>query len=128
MEIEIKLRRQFPGVCYVLTFLKRDGIAFELETPKEINDILNQSKWDEDCFGKELYIHLANKDARSWLCVNKVPPTMDLAKIKEGISKIDHVVGMKNWEINIEGLRRNFKGSYPTQLVGPLQSSKQSDS
>ena len=74
-------------------------------------------KWDEDFFGKDLYIHLANKDARPWLCVNKVPPTMELAKIKEGISSIDPVVGMKNWEIIIEGLHRKFKGSYPTQLV-----------
>ena len=37
---------------------------------------------------------------------------MDLAKIKVGISKIDHVVGMENWGISMENL-----GSYPTQLV-----------
>ena len=86
-EIEIKLRRQFPGVRYALTFLKRGGLA---------NTILKQTKWDEDFFGKDLYIHLANKDARPWLCVNKVPPTMELAKIKEGISSIDPVVGMGN--------------------------------
>ena len=116
-EIEIKLRRQFPGVRYALTFLKRGGLALVLETPKEINTILKQTKWDEDFFGKDLYIHLANKDARPWLCVNKVPPTMELAKIKEGISSIDPVVGMGNWEIKIEGLHRKFKGSYPTQLV-----------
>ena len=42
---------------------------------------------------------------------------MELAKIKEGISSIDPVVGMTNWEIRIEGLHRKFKGSYPTQLV-----------
>ena len=58
-----------------------------------------------------------NKDARPLLCVNKVPPTMELAKIKEGISRIDHVVGMENWEIRIEHLHRKFKGSYPTHLV-----------
>ena len=63
-------------------------------------------------FGKDLYIHLANKDG---LCVNKVPPTMELAKIKAEISRIDPVVG--NWEIRSEGLHRKFKGSYPTQLV-----------
>ena len=78
-----------------------------------MNTTLKQSKWDENIFGKDLYIHLANKDVRPWLCVNKVPPTMDLAKIKEGISKIDPVVGMKKWEINIECLHRKFKGSYP---------------
>ena len=66
-EIEIKLRRQFPGVRYALTFLKRGGLALVLETPKEINTILKQTKWDEDFFGKDLYIHLANKDARPWL-------------------------------------------------------------
>ena len=101
-EIKIKLRRQFPGVRYALTFLKRGGLALVLETPKEINTILKQTKWDEDFFGKDLYIHLANKDARPWLCVNKVPPTMELAKIKEGISRIDPVVGMENWKIRIE--------------------------
>ena len=42
---------------------------------------------------------------------------MELAKIKEGLSSIDPVVGMENWEIKIEGLHRRFKGSYPTQLV-----------
>ena len=63
-EIEIKLRRQFPGVRYALTFLKRGGLALVLETPKEINTILKQTKWDEDFFGKDLNIHLANKDAR----------------------------------------------------------------
>ena len=102
-EIEIKLRRQFPGVRYALTFLKRGGLALILETPKEINTILKQPKWDEDFFGKDLYIHQANKDARPWLCVNKVPPTMELAKIKEGLSSIDPVVGMENWEIRIDG-------------------------
>ena len=56
-------------------------------------------------------------DARPWLCENRIPPTMDLAKIKERISKIDPVVGMQSWEINIEGLHRKFKGSYPTQLA-----------
>ena len=81
-----------------------------LETPKEINTILKQTKWDEDFFGKVLYIHLANKDARPWLCVNKVSPTMELAKIKAGISRIDPVVGMENWEIMIESLHRKFKG------------------
>ena len=111
-EIEIKLRRQFPKVRYALTFLKRGGLALVLETPKEINTILKQTKWDEDFFGKDLYIHLANKDARPWLCLNIVPPTMDLEKIKGVISKIDPVVGMK-----IQGLHRKFKGSYPTQLV-----------
>ena len=116
-EIEIKLRRQFPGVRYALTFLKRGVLALVLETPKEINTILKQSNWDEHFLGKDLYIHLANKDARPWLCVNKVPPTMDLAKIKERISKINPVVEIKNWEINIEGLHRKFKGSYPTQLA-----------
>ena len=95
----------------------RSGLAFVLETPKEINTFLKQSKWDEDFLGKDLYIHLANEDALPWLCVNKVPPTMDLAKIKEGIIKIDPVVGMKNWEINIKGMHRKFKGSCPTQLV-----------
>ena len=88
-----------------------------LETPKEIKTILKQTKWDEDFFGKDLYIHLANKDARPWLCVNKVPPTMDLAKIKAGISRIAPVVGMENCEIRIEGLHRTCKGSYPAQLV-----------
>ena len=63
------------------------------------------------------YIHLANKDARPWLCVNKVPPTMELAKIKEGISRIEPVVGMENWEIMIVGLHRKIKISYQTQLV-----------
>ena len=116
-EIEIKLQRQFPGVRYALTFLKRGGLALVLETPKEINTILKQTKCDDDFFGKDLYIHLANKDARPWLCVNKVPPTMKLANIKAGISMIDPVVGMENWEIRIEGLHRRFKGSYPTQLV-----------
>ena len=48
-----------------------------------------------------------------WLCVNKVPPTMELA----GISRIDPVVGMENLEIRIEGLHTKFKGYYPTQLV-----------
>ena len=42
---------------------------------------------------------------------------MELAKIKEVISRIDPVVGMENWEIRIEGLHRKFKASYPTQLV-----------
>ena len=42
---------------------------------------------------------------------------MELATIKAGISRIDPVVGMENWEIRIEGLHRKFKGSYPTQLV-----------
>ena len=82
-EIEIKLRRQFPGVRCALTFLKRGGLALILETPKEINTILTQTKWDEDFFGKDHYIHLANKDARPWLCVYKVPPTMELAKINK---------------------------------------------
>ena len=116
-EIEIKLRRQFPVVRYALTFLKRGGLALVLETPKEISTILKQTKWNEDFFGKDLYIHLANKDARPCLCVNKVPPTMELEKIKSGISRIDPVVGMENWEIRIVGLPRKFKGSYQTQLV-----------
>ena len=117
-EIEIKQRGQFPGVRYALTFLKRGGgLALVLETPKEINTILKQTKWGKDFFGKDLYIHLANKDERPWLCVNKVPPTMELAKITAGISRIDPVVGMENWEIRIEGLHRKFKGSYPPQLV-----------
>ena len=78
--IEIKLRRQFPGVRYALTFLMGgSGLALVLETSNDINAIL--------------------KDARPWLCVNKVPPTMELVKIKAGISKIDPVVGTKNWEI-----------------------------
>ena len=63
-EIEIKLGRQFPGVRYALKFLKRGGLALVLETPKEINTILKQTKWDEDFFGKDLYFHLANMDAR----------------------------------------------------------------
>ena len=43
---------------------------------------------------------------------------MELAKIKAGINRKDPpVVGMENWEIKIEGLHREFKGSYPTQLV-----------
>ena len=42
-EIKIKLRRQFPGVRYALTFLKRGGLALVLETPKEINTILKQT-------------------------------------------------------------------------------------
>ena len=42
---------------------------------------------------------------------------MELANIKAGISRIDPVVGMENWEIRIEGLHRKFKGSYPTQPV-----------
>ena len=116
LEIEIKLRRQFPEVRYALTFLKRGGLALVLETPKEINTILKQSKWDEDFFGKDLYIHLANKDARPWLCVNKVPPTMDLAKVKERLSKINPVVGMKNWVVNIEGLHRKFKRRLTNQF------------
>ena len=73
---------------------------------------MKQTKWDEDFFGKDLYTHLANKDTQPWLCVNKVSPTMELAKIKEGISRIDPVVGMENWKIRIEGLHRKFKGSY----------------
>ena len=43
-EIEIKLRRQFPGVGYALTFLKRGGLALVSETPEEINTILKQTK------------------------------------------------------------------------------------
>ena len=42
---------------------------------------------------------------------------MELVKIKAGISRIDPVVGMENWEIRIESLHRKIKGSYPTQLV-----------
>ena len=110
-KIETKLRREFPEVRYALTFLKRGGLALILETPKEINTILKQTKLDDDFFGKDIYIHLANKDARPWLCVNKVSPT-----IKAGISRIDPVVGMEYWEIRIEGLHGKFKGSYPTQL------------
>ena len=75
------------------------------------------SRWDENFFGKDLYLHLANKDARPWLCVNKVPLAMDLAKIKAGISKIDPPVGIKNWDSKPEGTHRKFKGSYPTTLV-----------
>ena len=30
---------------------------------------LETIKMDEDFFGKDLYIHLTNKDARPWLCV-----------------------------------------------------------
>ena len=41
--------------------------------------------------------HQLKINARPWLCVNKVPPTMELA----GISRIDPVVGMENWEIRI---------------------------
>ena len=120
--IEIKLRRQFPGVRYALTFLKRGGLALVLETPEEINTILKHTNWDEDFFGKGLYIHLANKDARPWLCVNKVPPTIEMAKIKAGISRIDPVVGMENWKIRIEGLHMKF-GILPNP-AGPLQSSE----
>ena len=65
----------------------------------------------------EIPLHLAKKDARPWLCLSKVPPTMELAKIKAGISRIDTVVGKENWEIRIEGLHREFKGSYPTHMV-----------
>ena len=36
---------------------------------------------------------------------------MELAKIKAGISRIDPVAGMENWE------NQEFKGSHPTQLV-----------
>ena len=118
-EIEIKLRPQFPGVRYALTFLKRRSLALVLETPKEIHSILKQIKWDEDFFGKDLYIHLANKDARPWLCVNKVPPTMELAK---GICRIDPVEGMEHWEIIIKGLGRL------RDTAGPLQSSERSGS
>ena len=42
---------------------------------------------------------------------------MHLAKLREGISKIDPVVGMESWEINIECLHRKFEGSYATQLA-----------
>ena len=69
---------------------------------------MKQTKWDEDFFGKDL---------RPWLCVNKVPPTLELAKLKDGISRIDPVVEMEIWEIKIEGLHWKFKGSYRTQLV-----------
>ena len=75
LKIEIKLRRQFPGVRYALTFIKRCGLAIVLETPKEININLKQSKRDEDFFGKDLYIHLANKDVRPRLCVNNLRST-----------------------------------------------------
>ena len=64
-EIKIKLRRQFPGIRYALTFLKRGGLALVLKTPKEISTVLKQTNWDEAFFGKDLYIHLANKDARA---------------------------------------------------------------
>ena len=39
-EIEIKLRRQFPGGRYALTSLKRGGLALVLQTIKEIITIL----------------------------------------------------------------------------------------
>ena len=47
-EIEIKLQREISVVRFALTFLKRSGLALVLETRKEINTILRQSKWDED--------------------------------------------------------------------------------
>ena len=50
---------------------------------------------------------------------------MELAKIKAGISRIDPVVGMENWEIRIEGLHRKFNRPDP---AGPLHSSERSDS
>ena len=47
---------------------------------------------------------------------------MELAKIKEGISRIDPVVGMENWEIRIKGLHRK------SDPAGPLQSLERSGS
>ena len=41
-------------------FVKHGGIALELETSKEINIILKQTKWDKDFFWKDIYIYLAN--------------------------------------------------------------------
>ena len=46
------------------TLLKRSGLALVLETR---NIILKQSKWEKDFSGKDLYIHLAYKDARPYL-------------------------------------------------------------
>ena len=65
---------KFPGVRYALTFLKRGGLALVLETPKETNTILKQTKWDEDFFGKDLYIHLA-KQGRAALALCKQSPS-----------------------------------------------------
>ena len=119
----------FRGFVTRLTFLKRGGLALVLETPKEINTILKQTKWDEDFFGKDLYIHLANKDARPWLCCKQSPSNNGIGKkLRKGISNIDPVVGS-----GIIGKSKSracigsLRGSYPTP-AGPLQSSERSGS
>ena len=115
-EIEIQLRKQFPGKRYALSFLKKGGISIVAESPKETNSILKREKWDESFFGEDLYIHFG-KDDRPWLCVNKVPLGAKLAKIREGISKIDPPVGIKNWDSKPEGTLRKLNGTFPTTLV-----------
>ena len=63
-------------------------------------------------------LHSPGQQGRAALALCKQSPSNNgIGKNKEGISSIDPVVGMGNWEIKIEGLRRKFKGSYPTQLV-----------
>ena len=51
-----KLKLRYNSIFNFLTFLKRGGLALVLETPKEINTILNYSRWDINfMFGKLFY-------------------------------------------------------------------------
>ena len=96
------LRRQFPGVRYALIFLKCGGLALVLETLKD-----NQHHFETNKMGREFLwerpTYIWPTRTRGPDCVNKFPPTMELANIKERISRIDPVGGMENWEIRIEG-------------------------
>ena len=61
-------------------FVMRVGLALVLETPKEINTLLKQTKWDKDYFGKDLYIHLANKDVHLMALCQQSPSNNGIGK------------------------------------------------
>ena len=66
-----------------------------------------------EIFGENLYIHLADKDQRPWLCINKFKTDKDINIIKDKIESINTTSG----NIKIEGLHRKKKGQYWTTLV-----------
>ena len=108
-----KLKTIFKNININITFLKLGGIKITTDKIENINSILKKEKYDTDFFGEHLYIHLANKDLRPWLCINKYNKDKDINIIKQTIENIKTTSN----NIKIEGLHRKNKGKFTTTLI-----------
>ena len=82
--------------------MKLGGIHITTDKPENLNKILNKERYDPDIFGEDPYIHLQDKDLRTWLCINKYGTNKNIKAIKEKIESLITTAG----NIKVEGIHR----------------------